>query len=116
MVSPTSEINLSETFICKVEYPDEQCGALNDIVIVNNTTGEVICAVCDSVLGIKEEEEDVDGFAEKPAGCERFFRSGRTGEGAEQLSIEQRKRLANGLAEAMNRFQYEGPELVCTAH
>ena len=62
MVSPTSEINLSETFICKVEYPDEQCGALNDIVIVNNTTGEVICAVCDSVLGIKEEEEDVDGF------------------------------------------------------
>ena len=41
----------------------------------------------------------------------RFFRSGRTGEGAEQLSIEQRKRLANGLSEAMKRFEYEGPEL-----
>jgi hypothetical protein len=64
-----------------------------------------------SIDRLKKLEEDVDGFAEKPAGCERFFRSGRTGEGAEQLSIEQRKRLANGLSEAMNRFEYEGPEL-----
>jgi hypothetical protein len=64
-----------------------------------------------SIDRLKKLEEDVDGFAEKPAGCERFFRSGRTGEGAEQLSIEQRKRLASGLSEAMNRFQYEGPEL-----
>ena len=64
-----------------------------------------------SIDRLKKLEEDVDGFVEKPAGCERFFRSGRTGEGAEQLSIEQRKRLANGLSEAMKRFQYEGPEL-----
>ena len=64
-----------------------------------------------SIDRLKKLEEDVDGFAEKPAGCERFFRSGRTGEGAEQLSIEQRKRLANGLSEAMKRFEYEGPEL-----
>ena len=64
-----------------------------------------------SIDRLKKLEEDDDGFAEKPAGCERFFRSGRTGEGAEQLSIEQRKRLASGLSEAMNRFQYEGPEL-----
>ena len=64
-----------------------------------------------SIDRLKKLEEDVDGFAEKPAGCERFFRSGRTGEGAEQLSIEQRNRLAKGLSEAMNRFEYEGPEL-----
>ena len=64
-----------------------------------------------SIDRLKKLEEDVNGFAEKPAGCERFFRSGRTGEGAEQLSIEQRKRLAKGLSEAMNRFEYEGPEL-----
>ena len=64
-----------------------------------------------SIDRLKKLEEDVDGFAEKPAGCKRFFRSGRTGEGAEQLSIEQRKRLANGLSEAMNRFEYEGPEV-----
>ena len=64
-----------------------------------------------SIDRLKKLEEDVNGFAEKPAGCERFFRSGRTGEGAEQLSIEQRKRLAKGLSEAMKRFEYEGPEL-----
>ncbi len=64
-----------------------------------------------SIDRLKKLEEDVDGYAEKPAGCERFFRSGRTGEGAEQLSIEQRKRLTKGLSEVMKRFQYEGPEL-----
>ena len=64
-----------------------------------------------SIDRLKKLEEDVDGFAEKPAGCERFFRSGRTGEGAEQLTIEQRQRLAKGLSEVMKRFQLEGPEL-----
>jgi hypothetical protein len=64
-----------------------------------------------SIEKLKKLEEDVDGFAEKPAGCERFFRSGRTGEGAEQLSNEQRKRLTKGLSEVMKRFEYEGPEL-----
>jgi len=60
---------------------------------------------------LKKLEEQVGGFAEKPEGCERFFRSGRTGEGAEQLSIEQRMRLAKGLGEIMERFDYEGVEL-----
>ena len=64
-----------------------------------------------SIEKLKKLEEDVDGFAEKPVGCKRFFRSGRTGEGAEQLSIEQRKRLAKGLSEVMKRFEYEGPEV-----
>ena len=58
MVSQTSEINLPETFVCKADFPDDQCGALNDIVVVNESTGEVICAVCTAVLGIKEEEQD----------------------------------------------------------
>ena len=64
-----------------------------------------------SIDKLKKLEEQVGGFAEKPEGCERFFRSGRTGEGAEQLSIEQRRRLAKGLAEVMQRFGYEGVEL-----
>ena len=60
---------------------------------------------------LKKLEEQVGGFVEKPEGCERFFRSGRTGEGAEQLSMEQRRRLAKGLAEVMQRFDYEGVEV-----
>jgi aryl sulfotransferase len=61
-----------------------------------------------SIEKLKKLEEQVGGFAEKPEGCKRFFRSGRTGEGAEQLSIDQRQRLAKGLAEVMHRFDYEG--------
>ena len=58
MVSETSEINLPDTFVCPADMPDDQCGALNDLVVVSGTTGEVICTVCSAVLGIKEEEED----------------------------------------------------------
>ena len=64
-----------------------------------------------SIDKLKKREEQVGGFVEKPEGCERFFRSGRTGEGAEQLSMEQRRRLSKGLAEVMQRFDYEGVEL-----
>ncbi len=64
-----------------------------------------------SIDRLKILEEQVGGFAEKPEGCERFFRSGRTGEGAEELSIQQRRRLAKGLAEVMQRFDYEGVEV-----
>ena len=59
---------------------------------------------------LKQMEEQVGGFAEKPAGCERFFRSGRSGEGAEQLTTEQRKRLKDGLKTVMDRFCYGGAE------
>lgn len=64
-----------------------------------------------SIDRLKKLEEQVGGFVEKPEGCERFFRSGRTGEGAEQLSLEQRKQLAKGLADVMERFDYGGVEL-----
>jgi aryl sulfotransferase len=61
-----------------------------------------------SIDRLKKLEEDQDGFAEKPPSCDRFFRSGRTGEGAEKLTIEQRKKLSEGLSDAMARFSYEG--------
>ena len=59
-----------------------------------------------SIDRLKKLEDDVGGFAEKPAKCERFFRSGRMGEGAEQLTLDQRIRLAKGLSDAMTRFGY----------
>jgi len=91
----------SETFTELVTF----LGLPNDSDLIDQALGNT------SIEKLKKLEEDVDGFAEKPAGCERFFRSGRTGEGAEQLSIEQRKRLAKGLSEVMKRFEYEGPEV-----
>ena len=59
-----------------------------------------------SIDRLKKLEDDVGGFVEKPAKCERFFRSGRTGEGAERLTLDQRIRLAKGLSDAMTRFDY----------
>ena len=63
-----------------------------------------------SIDRLKKMEDEVDGFVEKPKGCERFFRSGRTGEGAEQLTLVLRNKLASQLKSSMDRFGYEGPE------
>jgi hypothetical protein len=63
-----------------------------------------------SIDRLRTMEDEANGFVEKPKGCERFFRSGRTGEGAEQLTLEQRRRLASALKVGMDRFGYEGPD------
>ena len=62
-----------------------------------------------SIDRLKKLEAQEGGFDEKPDGCERFFRSGRTGEGAERLDLEQRRRLFSKFNEVMKRFDYEGP-------
>ena len=62
-----------------------------------------------SIDRLKKLEDQEGGFDEKPDGCERFFRSGRTGEGAERLDLEQRRRLFSKFNEVMKRFDYEGP-------
>ena len=61
-------------------------------------------------LRAKEEEEG--GFHERPEGCERFFRSGRSGEGREQLSIEQLAKLEQAFSSTLRRFGYEVSALV----
>ncbi|MCP9774866.1 sulfotransferase domain-containing protein [Cyanobium sp. HWJ4-Hawea] len=59
-----------------------------------------------SIDRLQKLEEQLGGFMEKPKGCKRFFRSGRTGEGAELLSIAQRSLLNSELREVMQRFDY----------
>ena len=56
-------------------------------------------------LRAKEEEEG--GFRERPEGCERFFRSGRSGEGQERLSEEQWGQLQDRFSETLTRFRYQ---------
>ena len=55
-------------------------------------------------LRAKEDEEG--GFQERPPGCERFFRSGRCGEGREQLSAEQLARLDTAFAPTLAAHGY----------
>jgi hypothetical protein len=56
-------------------------------------------------LRAKEEEEG--GFHERPECCERFFRSGRSGEGREQLSADQLGQLEEAFSRTLKRFGYE---------
>ncbi|MFM7362521.1 MAG: sulfotransferase domain-containing protein [Cyanobacteriota bacterium] len=56
-------------------------------------------------LRAKEEEEG--GFHERPEGCERFFRSGRSGEGQERLSVEQWGQMQDRFRETLSRFRYQ---------
>jgi len=55
---------------------------------------------------LKAKEEREGGFRERPDGCERFFRSGRSGEGRDQLTPEQLQRLEVAFADTLQRFGY----------
>jgi aryl sulfotransferase len=61
-------------------------------------------------LRAKEDEEG--GFHERPEGCDRFFRSGRSGEGNEQLTGEQLQQLQEAFATTLDRFGYGVPTTV----
>ena len=63
-----------------------------------------------SIDNLRKLESEVGGFREKPKTCKEFFRSGRSGEGAEQLTINQRRRLFSVLKKTMDRLGYEGPD------
>ena len=55
-------------------------------------------------LQAKEDKEG--GFSERPDGCDRFFRSGRSGEGREQLTNEQLGQLEEAFESTLSRFGY----------
>ena len=55
-------------------------------------------------LRAKEDEEG--GFQERPSGCERFFRSGRSGEGRERLSAHQLAQLETAFAPTLAAHGY----------
>jgi hypothetical protein len=66
--------------------------------------GEAVANTSFQTLRAKEEEEG--GFHERPDGCERFFRSGRSGEGREQLTLEQLSALEAAFEQTLRRFTY----------
>ena len=55
---------------------------------------------------LKAKEEKEGGFHERPEGCERFFRSGRSGEGVEQLSPQQLDQFQETFGKTLSRFGY----------
>ena len=55
---------------------------------------------------LKNKEEKEGGFQERPDGCSRFFRSGRSGEGHEKLNKKQLKQLEEAFSRTLLRFSY----------
>lgn len=53
-----------------------------------------------------KEQEDKEGFREKPKDAKRFFREGRADVWKEQLSREQAQRIVEAHREQMKRFGY----------
>jgi len=61
---------------------------------------------------LRAKEDAEGGFHERPEGCERFFRSGRSGEGQEQLTGEQLQQFEEAFAATLHRFGYGVPAAV----
>ncbi len=55
---------------------------------------------------LRAKEDAEGGFHERPEGCDRFFRSGRSGEGNEQLTGEQLEQLEEAFTATLHRFGY----------
>lgn len=62
-----------------------------------------------SFQALRAKEEQEGGFHERPDGCERFFRSGRIGEGQEELTAEQLAQLEEAFAETLELTGYVKP-------
>lgn len=63
-------------------------------------------AVRNSAFDTLRREESRDGFVERPPHMERFFRSGRSGEGREYLSAGQEERILSEFGAAMTANGY----------
>ena len=87
------------TFSSLVQFLELPCDpALINKAIVNTTIGK-----------LQKLEIEVGGFRAKPKSCQKFFRSGRSGEGGKHLSIQQRHLLFSVLENGMQRLGYAGP-------
>ena len=67
-----------------------------------------------SFQALRSKEEQEGGFHERPDGCERFFRSGRSGEGQEELTAEQLAQLEDVFAETLKQTGYVEQVTVAT--
>jgi hypothetical protein len=68
--------------------------------------GELADAIDRSSFERLREQEEKEGFRERPKKAERFFREGRTGQWKEVLTPAQIQRIVDAHGEQMQRFGY----------
>lgn len=87
--------------------PEEQFGRLARFLELPDATELIAAAVASSRFERLRAREDAEGgFHERPADCERFFRSDRSGEGSEALTPNQLKGLQVAFADILRRCGY----------
>jgi Sulfotransferase domain len=81
-------------------------GGLAEHLLLGATPEQVRKAIDWSSFDNLKNQEQEDGFKEKPEHAERFFREGRAGQWKDVLSSEQVDRIVNDHGEQMRRFGY----------
>jgi hypothetical protein len=86
--------------------PQKTFGALARHLLFKPSDGELADAITRSSFEQLREQEEKDGFRERPAHAERFFREGRADQWKEGLSPAQIKRIVDAHGEQFARFGY----------
>ena len=108
---------MKELFIMRYEDMQEEplrtFGKLAEFLLLTPTRKQLACAIQASSFEKLKEQEDEEGFFEKPKSAERFFREGRTGQWRDQLTKDQIEAIVRVNREQMVRFGYV-PETAST--
>jgi len=86
--------------------PKKTFGALARHLLFKPTDEQLAEAVDRSSFERLREQEEKEGFRERPDGTERFFREGRTGQWKDVLTPQQVQRIVDAHGEQMQRFGY----------
>ena len=74
--------------------------------LIDIKTGEIIEFVDDEIEKLQKKENLEGGFLEKPDHCEKFFRSGKSGEGLKKLNDMQIEKIVKKFSSTLKKFDY----------
>ena len=86
--------------------PKKTFGALARHLLFKPDDAQLADAIERSSFDRLREQEEKDGFRERPEEAERFFREGRTGQWKDVLTPQQVERIVDAHGEQMQRFGY----------
>jgi len=86
--------------------PQKTFGALAQHLLFKPSDEQLTDAIDRSSFERLREQEEKDGFRERPEKAERFFREGRAGQWKEVLTPQQVQRIVDAHGEQMQRFGY----------
>jgi hypothetical protein len=89
-----------------LNQPQKTFGALARHLLFKPSDEQLADAIDRSSFERLREQEEKDGFRERPDGAERFFREGRAGQWKEVLTPQQIQRIVDAHGEQMQRFGY----------